>query len=139
MICINCIRLKCHSGAIVKRKHGTRHNIKMERKKKQIENQQNIHYMCLCVVFLLSLSPFFSLTLNSVFPAKHFQHLITNENRIANKYGNRYLQFSGLLMEPEQQSSIICLLLLLFNASDFSFVSAFITKQTSKVKPCAIQ
>lgn len=72
-----------------------------EKKKTNRKSAKHSLHVFMCR-FSVVVEPFFSLTLNSVFPAKHFQHLITNENRIANKYGNRYLQFSGLLMEPEQ-------------------------------------
>lgn len=47
-----------------------------------------------------------------------------------------YLQFNGLLIDPEQKSSIICFVLFLVSASHFSFVSAFTTKQSTSANPC---
>lgn len=45
------------------------------------------------------------------------------------------LQFNGLLIDPEQKSSIICFVLFLFSASNFCFVSAFTTKQNNRANP----
>lgn len=47
-----------------------------------------------------------------------------------------HLQLIGLFIEPEQYSSMHCLVVLLFIVSDCNFSSAFITKQKSTENPC---